>query len=380
MSFCTKCGHQNPDDADFCAECGAPLHRAAPTQVSTNSAATPSFAPPTQVVPSTPRPNRKYWMIAAGAVGTLVVAGVGLFFMLAPESPSKDVFGRLAAKAISEDAELFRGKYCLSNFAYDKDPVYVNQFDSRTQQWLSVLTQAGLYNQPEAITSGGFFPSVQLKYAKTEAGQKAIKGNRLCIADGVTVVRVEDFSPPQKAGDAEFSRAQIRFGLTNPMPWIKSDEARGMMSNLGDEFTEQITYVLKDGKWAVASAQDMRGLSDSRSTGAATQQSTTPKKSEGFLDSLKKMLGISPVNDLMGQWSGTVFGAAIQYEFKPDEFTAKGPMGEVKLKASYETRDDKIIIVTQGPAGQRVEDEVVFVDRSNILIASQLGDIRLKRN
>ena len=25
--FCTRCGHQNPDDARFCANCGAPLSR-----------------------------------------------------------------------------------------------------------------------------------------------------------------------------------------------------------------------------------------------------------------------------------------------------------------------------------------------------------------
>ena len=24
--YCTRCGHANPDDARFCAECGAPLH------------------------------------------------------------------------------------------------------------------------------------------------------------------------------------------------------------------------------------------------------------------------------------------------------------------------------------------------------------------
>ena len=25
--FCTRCGHDNPDDARFCAQCGAPLAR-----------------------------------------------------------------------------------------------------------------------------------------------------------------------------------------------------------------------------------------------------------------------------------------------------------------------------------------------------------------
>ncbi|HEY0237100.1 MAG TPA: zinc-ribbon domain-containing protein, partial [Friedmanniella sp.] len=25
MPFCTNCGHDNPDGANFCAQCGAPL-------------------------------------------------------------------------------------------------------------------------------------------------------------------------------------------------------------------------------------------------------------------------------------------------------------------------------------------------------------------
>ncbi len=32
MPFCTECGHQNPDDARFCAQCGKRLAEAAPSQ------------------------------------------------------------------------------------------------------------------------------------------------------------------------------------------------------------------------------------------------------------------------------------------------------------------------------------------------------------
>ena len=35
MPFCTNCGHDNPDGANFCAQCGAPL-TAAPPQPSTS--------------------------------------------------------------------------------------------------------------------------------------------------------------------------------------------------------------------------------------------------------------------------------------------------------------------------------------------------------
>ena len=32
MTYCSKCGHQNPDDAEFCSKCGGGLHtpKAAP--------------------------------------------------------------------------------------------------------------------------------------------------------------------------------------------------------------------------------------------------------------------------------------------------------------------------------------------------------------
>jgi len=42
--FCTRCGHENPDDARFCAQCGAPLSR---SDYPASPDATSIFAPGT---------------------------------------------------------------------------------------------------------------------------------------------------------------------------------------------------------------------------------------------------------------------------------------------------------------------------------------------
>ncbi len=48
MPFCTNCGHDNPDGANFCAQCGAPL-TAAPPQPSTSR---PSSGDTTRTIPA----------------------------------------------------------------------------------------------------------------------------------------------------------------------------------------------------------------------------------------------------------------------------------------------------------------------------------------
>ncbi|GAB2580713.1 FHA domain-containing protein [Microlunatus antarcticus] len=48
MPFCTNCGHDNPDGANFCAQCGAPL-TAAPPQPTTSR---PSSGDTTRTIPA----------------------------------------------------------------------------------------------------------------------------------------------------------------------------------------------------------------------------------------------------------------------------------------------------------------------------------------
>jgi pSer/pThr/pTyr-binding forkhead associated (FHA) protein len=48
MPYCTACGHQNPDDARFCSQCGTPLTTAAPAQQSGQQSGQQSAQQPSQ--------------------------------------------------------------------------------------------------------------------------------------------------------------------------------------------------------------------------------------------------------------------------------------------------------------------------------------------
>ena len=67
--FCPKCGVQNPDDAKFCAGCGAPIARSAAAAGATSetSTATPVAGPAVRKAPYKP----------------LIIAAVGLVAILA---------------------------------------------------------------------------------------------------------------------------------------------------------------------------------------------------------------------------------------------------------------------------------------------------------
>jgi pSer/pThr/pTyr-binding forkhead associated (FHA) protein len=48
MPFCTKCGHQNPDDARFCSQCGTPLQQAVQAESPSETTATITFGAPSK--------------------------------------------------------------------------------------------------------------------------------------------------------------------------------------------------------------------------------------------------------------------------------------------------------------------------------------------
>lgn len=69
MSYCHKCGHVLPDDANFCTECGTPVSSAAMSEMRLNGQAQPA-------------PAVKSNGFAKGLVLGLVVAVVCLFVSL----------------------------------------------------------------------------------------------------------------------------------------------------------------------------------------------------------------------------------------------------------------------------------------------------------
>jgi len=108
MPFCTNCGHQNPDDARFCAQCGTRLAeptREAPEKPVTDSTATLTFGAPDRVVEADDRALNQADSAAVDALpqghALLIVQrgpGAGSRFLLdadlvtAGRHPESDIF------------------------------------------------------------------------------------------------------------------------------------------------------------------------------------------------------------------------------------------------------------------------------------------------
>lgn len=293
MAFCTKCGHKNPDENNFCEECGAPIKQAAVPHTEHFISPTPTPAvEPQAKAPAAPRQPRSKKLIV-GAVTTVVVLvgiGGGAYFWLSPEPASEAIFQGIIEKSLSTNPEKFSSKVCLDNFDYAKDPVFVNTYDGGTQQWLKLLVDGGVYGPPETVSeNSGFFTTTLLRYTKTEAGKNVTKGSRLCFADGVTVTKVLSFTPPQKIGETLTSQANAQLGYRNPMPWTQTPEAKELMPAMfASDITETFTLTLnQDRKWELATALPAAPLAAARNTPAV--QASQPDSSSSFFDSIAGM-------------------------------------------------------------------------------------------
>lgn len=365
MSFCTKCGHKNSDENRFCEECGAPLKAANPPGA--NSVSVP---PPVATLSS----NGKRGLLYAGiAISALIIAGGGAYYALRAEQPSNELFATLIEQSVAKDASVYKTRFCLTNFAYDKNPVLVNPSDSGTKDWLAILTKAGLYSEPVLETNqSGFFIQEHLKYEHTDAGKKAIQGRSLCIADGVTVDKVESFTDPVKVGAFEYSRATVSFKLRNAMAWVDTEEVKQMVSNLKPEFQDTKLLVLKEGKWLVASNEDIRASKMAAQMQNKAQSNTTET---GFLASIKKLFsgGLLGGNPLIGRWSSNVMGVVtINFEFDGDYMISNGQ----KVKVRYEVEDQTVTVYAENASVGLI---FTVIDSDTVSINSGFMDVKLKR-
>jgi hypothetical protein len=325
MAFCTQCGHKNPDTAQFCEQCGNPLKKAATAAPPPVQAAAPA-APSVQATPiaaGSGRPaggGRRLALFAVGTLLTLLIVAGGLYFAFSPETASKENFTRVIEQALQAHPDSYQNRYCLANFAYDQDPVYVSPNAANTQQWLKLLTTAGLYSEPESVTtSNGYFSETRLRYSKTDAGRQATRNGRLCFADGVKVSEVVSFTPPREIGNSSFSSATVRFAYRNPMPWTQSAEARSMVPALGQDFEETIQLVLKDRKWTIANADDVRQAMQLSMTPSAEPMRRTAPAAGGLFDKFKSLFSFMSGNPVLGKWTTNMMGMkTLSIEFLPD--------------------------------------------------------------
>lgn len=373
MAFCIKCGHKNPDDGRFCEECGNPLGANKPVPIPTIAA--PEASGPQRLNAGI---DRKTLVFIGVGIVILMGLGIGLFFMFAPESASSESFAKAIERSLAADPKLYRQHYCLDNFAYDKDPVYVNSYDTQTQRWLSVLTKAGLYSEPESVTSGnGFFVRTQLLYRKTDAGKKAIQGNQLCIADGITVSKVEGFTPPQKHGEFEMSRASVKFAYRNPLPWAQSDEARAVIPRLGTDFIESVLMALKDGKWEIASREAVESANRTERKGHSSSghdsAAVTAEKSGGFLDAILNVFSFASSNPILGKWATKMMGVTVaSFEFRPDSMKSDGR----SVKVRYQIEGKRVIVYAEGESEGMI---IKVIDKDTIALDVGSMEVQLVR-
>jgi len=376
MTFCTKCGHKGQAEDRFCEACGNPLGKSvvnpARGSVPPDSADNrTSFAEP----PVLRVPSKKLALYLGAGLGVLIAIGASLFFLFASEAPSNEVFAKAIDRALINDPPPdLKSQYCLQNFAYGKDPVTVNSYDTGTRRWLSVLTKAGLYSEPETVTqTSGFFQSTVLRYQKTDAGKKRTQDSRLCIAGGLMVASVDAFSRPEKVGGMLVSRANVKLVLKNPMPWVNDAETRAVLPSLGQETSRGFLLTLTDQKWSVASETTaIRVAMDQRRLAAGTPSSTLSSLG-GFFDRLKNLFSVSGANPLIGRWTSDVMGISVaRFEFDSGTMTSNGR----KVAVRYDIEDKRVTVYADGEAGGTVFN---VIDKDTLSIDTGFIDMKIKR-
>jgi len=253
--------------------------------------------------------------------------------------------------------------------------VKVNGNNQNTQRWMSVLTQAGLYSEPELITeSTGFFQSTNLIYRKTEAGKKATESRQLCIADGVTVARVTSFTPPEKLGATEISYVDVTLALKNPMPWVNTEVTHAVAPSLGKEFDARFSLNISNGKWEVMNDALLRNaLMDQRKSEQINEESQASSRPDGIFETLKRLFSSTGGNPLIGRWKSDVMGDRFpSFEFDSDTMTSNGK----KVRVRYEVEDQRVTVYHSDSLAGSV---FYLIDKDTVSVNSGMMEVRLNR-
>lgn len=355
-------------DAQFCQSCGASLSKGATPKIDMQQEA---IAPATVGLPLAKIAR----IAAAGVVFLALLGGVVWFLTKPPAMPEADA---LTAQ-FNADVGATEQRVCLNNFPYDKDPVFVNGYDSSTKNWLGLLVGAGIYNPPEIQTSGGWVPQTQYKFTRTQDGIKAIRNSKLCFADGIAIDKLE-YSKPKKVKDKFYAEAKYTYRYKNPATWINKPEFKEVdVRHFGqDSFDGRVALVTDGGNWKLMSGQSAPDLGfgsssvGGRDSGLSSANTHSSSSGSGFLDRVKSFFSSMGGNPLIGKWETKMFGASVRYEFTSDEMRD----GASIKKVSYEVRGSEVLVTSSG-----ANVAVIFkvVDRDHISLNTPLGDMDFNR-
>jgi len=89
MPFCTECGHQNPDDARFCSQCGKPMQKPVEAESPSETTATITFGAPSKEALAEHREERSLNDADAAAVDALPTGSALLVVQRGPSAGSR---------------------------------------------------------------------------------------------------------------------------------------------------------------------------------------------------------------------------------------------------------------------------------------------------
>lgn len=357
--FCTQCGEKNTDDAAFCEACGKPFP---PKQVP-GSAAVQAVTPVSE-----PAARRVSPALLWGSIGGVVLLigslAAVVFFAMPPLADPRDQIAEAIDAHLLAQPQLTENLVCLNNLPYQHAELHVRPLDQATIDWLDILVAAGLYLPPrDAQVERGLQLEEQKVYVRTEAGAQAIRGNRLCFAEGVELVRLEAATPPRelKNGDAS-STARFFYRYRNAQGWTKSPQVEDLMPArfAQSEWPAGAQLQRRDKVWSVERLVDVSVAEQALRREAASAAKPAPT---GGLQSWFKGLFASKAvaNPLLGSWRadlgglGNLAGMAgvlgvpggggqeqllLTLEFDADQMRLMGQ----EIAVSYEVRAGEILV------------------------------------
>jgi hypothetical protein len=367
--FCVKCGSGLDPDARFCDECGAPVRTRTPAHAAplpTNTRPPQPAAEPVEIS------WRKVGLVGVIGMAVLLVGGgVAAFLAMPPTTPSAVDLGEL----LNADSTMVANATCLSDFAYAKNPVVVSGFDIHTQQWLQVLSKAGIYGAPQPVNNGFLFGGGQ-QYSHTALGEKKIHDGKLCFADGLTVATVQ-FDKPVKIDGRWHTQGSYQYTYRNADAWIHTPEAQLAESERFAQLprSAHIALVRNEHGWQMDNSTPIGsgfGLPDTMNSRADNRDASA---GDGLLrkitGAVSAIFGSRP--QLAGKWRGDE-SADDSIEFTRDGAIVDGKGAPVTVET--DRADPKRSYLTRG--GMRV-GTIELIDDDHLQISFGFGTARFHR-
>lgn len=346
--FCAKCGTPAAADARFCDDCGAPLKQpeagAAPAAVT--------------LAAKRDRSGKRAGLVAGGVLALGAAVG-GLAYLTADETASPEVFTKAIGRYYENNPAAAAKLLCANDLQLDADPVVVGEFEGSRRATMDGLVTAGLFSSPEVHSGGGFLAIRDYRYSRTEAGRRAIKDGKLCLAPAVQITGVRYDQP----APGTHVSAQFHYELKQPEPWLTGELAERLTRSI--DLDDHVAVLeLRDGKWIMTS-DDLRAA---HSVDASRAASPAPS----LLQRVKGWFRIG--NPLIGQWRVTNFPwlAGARISFSAEQAAVGRPDEAVR----YDINGDRI---TVHYVERNASDVFIVQDDDHIRLAADKEEIQLER-